>query len=74
MLLYFVIISSMKKNIRKIKHNELLSIGFTLLLSGIFLATILHGNRFFEVVGIVLLLISSAVFGASLNAKDRPKK
>ena len=49
-------------------------IGFALLLPGIFLATILDSSRTFQVIGLILIIASSVVFGASINARSKRKK
>ena len=49
-------------------------IGFALLLPGIFLATILDSGRIFQIIGLILLIASSAVFGASISARVNRKK
>jgi uncharacterized membrane protein YiaA len=58
------------------KNNrpDLLMIGFALLLAGVFLATILDSSRIFQVIGLILIIASSAVFGASINARSKRKK
>jgi hypothetical protein len=58
------------------KNNkpDLLMIGFALLLPGIFLATILDNSRIFQVIGLILIIASSAVFGASISARISRKK
>ena len=61
------------EKIKTMKHSELRNIGFALLFPGIFLAMIFDGNKFVEVVGILLLLLSSAAFGASIKARNTSK-
>lgn len=58
------------------KNNrpDLLMIGFALLLPGVFLATILDGSRIFQAIGLILIIASSAVFGASISARANRKK
>lgn len=64
----------MKNDVRKNKRSDLVSIGFGLLLPGLLLTTILDTNRTLQVIGVLFLLASSAVFGASINAEARRKK
>jgi len=66
----FVIMRCMNKK----NKPDLLMIGFALLLPGIFLATILDSGRIFQIIGLILLIASSAVFGASISARVNRKK
>lgn len=58
------------------KNNRpnLQMIGFALLLVGVFLATILDSSRIFQVIGLILMIASSAVFGVSINERSKRKK
>ena len=64
----------MKKDKRKDNKPDLVMIGFALLLPGIFLGTILDSSRIFQIIGLILIIASSAVFGASINARTNRKK
>ena len=66
----FVIMICMNKNNRP----DLLMIGVALLLAGGFLVTILDSSRIFEVIGLILMIASGAVFGASINERSKRKK
>lgn len=70
----FVIVDSMYDKIRRINRNSLVSIGFTLLLIGIALATFFDDILLLRIIGLVLIVASSAVFGASINATAHHKK
>jgi hypothetical protein len=62
------------RRMNKNNKPDLLMIGFALLLPGIFLATILDSSRIFQVIGLILIIASSAVFGASISARISRKK
>lgn len=64
----------MSKINKKQLQPDLLTTGFALLLPGMVLTTVLESNRFFQVLGVALLLVASAVFGASINSRIRRKK
>lgn len=64
----------MNKSERKNNKPDLLVVGFALLLPGILLTTILDSNRIIQVIGLVLIIVSSAVFGASINSQVKSKK
>lgn len=49
-------------------------IGFALLLPGVLLATMVDSSRIFQVIGVILIIASSAVFGASINERSKRKK
>ncbi len=49
-------------------------LGFALLLPGLFLATASDDSRLFQVIGLVLIVAASAVFGASISARTSRKK
>lgn len=48
-------------------------LGFALLLPGMFLATVLDGGRFFQIIGLILIIVASVVFGASIGARTNRK-
>ena len=64
----------MTKKITHTKYNRFMSIGFILFFMGIFLTTVLKEERVFQIAGIILLIASSAFFGAAISAKPFPKK
>ena len=63
----------MKKKLGTGQSNNLMMIGFILFFAGIFFATVLRERLFFQIAGIVLLISSSAVFGASMRINGRTK-
>ena len=63
----------MNKDNRKNNKPDLLIIGFALLLPGVLLANI-DDNRTFQIIGMILILAASAVFGASINSRISRKK
>lgn len=67
-------IKSMKHKTPDTKQPSLLLLGFALLFPGIFLATIFDGSWTLRVIGIVLILVASATFGASISIPMRHKK
>lgn len=62
------------KKLQNLKRNELMTIGFVLLMPGLLFATVIDGSRLANGVGVVLLIIASAAFGASINANKPNKK
>lgn len=64
----------MMKHMNKENKPDLLMIGFALLLPGIFFATILDGGRIIQIIGLILIIASSAVFGVSIRTQLNRKK
>ena len=69
----FVTIDYMKKIVKNFKQSELMSIGCGLFFPGVLLATMLGDNRVVQVIGVAMIILSSAAFGASISANDRRK-
>lgn len=64
----------MNKRQQENSYVSLMSVGFTLLFFGILLATILDVSQTLQVVGLVFIVASAAVFGASLKKRRVNKK
>lgn len=56
------------------KFNDLLFLGFALLFSGIFLTTALGDSLPFQIIGLIIIIISSVIFGASIRTTHQNKK
>ncbi len=61
----------MNKDKRKNSQIDLLIAGFALLFPGILLGSILDVNITFQIIGLVMIIVSSVFFGASISKNIR---
>lgn len=54
-----------------IKAGQLLAIGFILLMIGIGLATLSGSSRALQIIGLLFIVVASAVFGASVAKQNK---
>ena len=61
----------MKDSFNKIKHTNLLMAGFAFFFLGTTLITNLREEILFQILGLISMLIASALFGASIRSANQ---
>ncbi len=56
------------------QHNSIMLTGFCVFLSGVLVTLLWDGNIALRIAGIVLIIASAALFGASLAVRRRKKR
>lgn len=64
----------MSKKDHEINQTNLLMAGFALFMSGSLMTSAFEGNRIVQVIGVVIIIASSAFFGVVIGLRLKQKK